>query len=242
MLGHVFIEGSSTAFGMGDESGRLGYGGRFAHYYLDYSHNNYPKPLREGNPRWVYTHLNGQVNFTAVKFPYSFEQRVILAHEQDMFDKTVRLVGIFALGGRPEYIKQLDSEEKGDLWRDSLDMLEHTCSTYGVQPILLRIPEHDDAAVPLKYGLQPDYELRERVERITRERAQSMEAPYISFEEVVGDEKALCMAADHIHANARGYQMIFDHLLPLVNERLGIREPAFGNETTEHSDSLTMRN
>lgn len=214
----VLIEGSSTAYGFCDESMGVGYGSR-----IQKNIDAYNKRSKNRTPRWVYSFLNAQPNRLLPQVVRGLEQHVDSARSHVMAG---RLVGIFAVGGRLDYAAQkLGKKATMATWKQSLVDLDRICLEHDIKPVVFGVPVIPPH-IPLNDGRPADIEMLEWSLTVTRNFVeQDMEVPYISFEEVMGDELADCMAADQKHANSRGYDKIYRHLLPYIHSLLELEEP-----------------
>lgn len=209
----VLIEGSSTAYGYGDESLGLGYASRIAKHLDAYNERS-----KRRIPRWVYTFLNAQPDRMLPQVVADLPQNITVAR------RTVgagNLVGIFAVGGRLDYLAaDIGKKNAMTQWSRSLRDLDTICLDYAVKPIVIGapvLPLH----IPLNDGSMVDQSMLEWSVNTTREFVkEDMEAPYIPFEKVMGDDLTSCMAEDQKHANSLGYDRIVGCLLPYIHTLL----------------------
>ena len=216
MIAHLLFEGSSTAYGKGDESGIGGYAGRFREHF------DLSEPL-EGPCKWVYVHQRGQLDNPLSTFVHYLPTHVSEARSVvPGYRGKVRFLAILAVGGFMDYEVRRDSRDFViKSWRNALDLLEVECCYDGIEPIFLGLPRGDDT-MRLRDGTVPDFALRDLLEEYTRRTATSLESPYYSFEEIIGGDVGTFMAADKRHPNAAGHERIFRFLSPLINEYLEI--------------------
>ena len=103
-----------------------------------------------------------------------------------------------------------------DIWRQSLDTVQAECSEFGIQPILVQMP------APERHISQRGREIHEELARISLKAAHSMEgAPFVQVADFfAGQDIEPFLADDRMHPNARGHELIFRHMLPLLYDQL----------------------
>jgi hypothetical protein len=137
-----------------------------------------------------------------------------------------RIVGLFALGNTLDYLAGREGANKALLtWRESFDILRQTCERQGVSPLIVSPPEYAPG-MKLFRGKPIDFDLYREQLAIADKKIREWNIPHISFETIVGEDKAACMDPGGRHPNALGYERIVTHLIPLINEQLGITIPA----------------
>lgn len=219
-IAQIYIEGSSTAYGLGDELGRGGFAGRLAYHYTQYSEQA-KDGVRQSPFSWVFTYQHAKLNAGLGHIVEHLPSHIGEAHVNARRLDSIRRIGIFVIGKRPEYeLRTYSADQVYRSWRNNFDDLEQLCGDYAIEPIFLLTPEVDHIK-PLPPDLSIDHELRHKMMRVTLGRVASMEAPLMSFEESI-DYAEDCIAPDGIHGNARAYDKIYRKLVPLIDERLSI--------------------
>jgi len=210
MVGHLVIEGSSTVRGVGDETGRFGFAGRLATHFL----SDGPRPQE---PEWVYVHTFAQLDRQLPTFAPDVADDVRRARAvTPTYPRGLGFVGIFGVGGVMDYaVARQGKDAVIATWQDSLAQLKEVCEREHIAPIFFGLPR----IARMRNGNVPDAELRDKLEAYTVETARSLDAPYVTFETIVGDDLPHCFAPDGRHPNAAGHQKVFEYLLPLVTER-----------------------
>lgn len=222
VVGHVFFEGSSTAWGYGDERRLFGYAGRIARYYDAYNTvgvHAAPEPPC----RMAYCYMDGQPDRNLPAYAPLFEGRVLdaLSWSINPHRYAPRVVGVFLAGGFLSHlVKHQGVDGALQSWRTALHTLRMTCERRGVAAIGISPPE-PMGDVRFGNGQEADLSFFRTVQRITADHMSAW-TRYVSIDAILGAEKPQCMAPDNLHVNARGYDKVAAHLLPMINARLGI--------------------
>lgn len=222
-VGQLLFEGGSTAQGFGDEAEKLGYAGRLAYYY-----RNYSAAARKDTTlpcRLVGAHFFGQpdrtIDVVLADLPRHATEARLSCVKMGL---AIHLIGVFAVcfypGGLGARLAHNNDQVK-EYWVKKFSALELACNAEDVAPIFLSTPK-PDKGVPYGGGRLPDLDLLEDLTELARARTQGW-ADFIRFEDIVNSQRDDCVAPDGIHPNARGYDKIAGFLKPIVDAHLGIK-------------------
>jgi hypothetical protein len=213
--GNILCEGSSTAYGFGDESGRMGYPGRLAKMCLDYN----ARPADAKGPcQAMLVHSYGQLDRILPDFIPNLRNHILEAKNTYYFWKS-KMLGIFALDYGAEHIARKQGEEETyNTWRSALEELEWACAEYDVTPVVLSLlhPSGAKRADRIPVNL----ELRARLAALTEARVRSFEGDFIPYEQAIGgeDQRDLCLAEDGKHPNSLGYDRIASYMARIIEK------------------------
>ena len=212
----ILIEGSSSATGLYDESGKGGFAGRIQHHYERY--NIQERTQKPSDLRWVFVYQNSQPDLGAYEVGNNLRTHVTEALNRA---KTQRIIGVFTLGMRPEYSIVRYGKKQAQLrWTEGLNQIADTCRGQ-IEPIILGAPIVPNS-VPLPNGETANPELEQEFIRYTKGLAFELDAPYITFEQALGARFEDYAAADNKHTTALGYDRIARFLTRIIDHKLGI--------------------
>lgn len=220
---HLFVDGSSTGYGLGDESGRRGFGGRLATHFDKHNERqrNLP-PALNPDPKLVFTHLTAQVERRPRDIAHDLGHTVARAHRLFVHERT-RQVGIFVIGGLVEGYATGQSDDRFlESWGEDVRSLLALCGELQVKAVIAAPPHVDK--VPLFRGRigEPNYALRDKAADLTRSVAADAGVEYVAFEGLLGPDVSPdpYLAPDRRHPNARGHELMYRHLLSTVEQHV----------------------
>jgi hypothetical protein len=218
MIGHLLIEGGSTAQGYGDERRKGGYAGRLLYHYGDYNTAQYLK--KDRSLPYIYVHTNGLVDNTALRYAQTLPNNIQRAKSINGFGRhEMKLVGIFAIGGALDvFAHERGSEVILEEWRLALNGIKKICQEQEVHPIYIGIPKRNEHT-QIK-GKVPDRDLGDRQAAITAQLLPDL----IPFETMAGTGLVLEQSPLYkgIHPNAAGHDKIEAYLIPRIDAAFGI--------------------
>jgi len=212
----ILIEGSSSATGLYDESGKGGFAGRVQHHYEKYNIQERTQKLPD--LRWVFVYQNAQPDMRAYGISLNLQ-----AHLDEVRNRTrtKRILGIFLMGGYPDH-EVMNYGEKIARKREleGLEKIADKCWN-AIEPIFLRPPNLSRSLI-LSNGKHPNLKLREEFEGYVRGTAFQLGAPYITFEQALGAPFEDYAAPDQKHTTAKGYDRVARFLTRIIDHKLGI--------------------
>jgi hypothetical protein len=222
MVGHLLIEGGSTAQGYGDEERKGGYAGRLLYHYIDY--NTAKLSQKRASLPYIYAHTNGLVDNIVRTYVHTLPNSIRKARQFDGLGRhEVKLVGVFAVGGSLDsFAREQGTESILNEWRLALNGIKKICQEQDVHSIYIGMPLQDENS--RLSSIIPDLTLRDRQAEITEQLLPDL----IPFEMMAGTDSVLEEGPLHygIHPNAKGYGSVADYLIPLIDRGFGMNSRA----------------
>jgi hypothetical protein len=228
---HVIIEGSSSANTYSDESGKSGFTGRIDNHLRTHCEETKRRANWDPVSDWVYLS-----NFAQAGKHLPIWAELVPNHMGETFsrsrhkDQTARL-GIFVLEGHPLMIEQKydkthlrGGRSVHEVWRDSLETIKDECFARDVKALFVQMPPPERSIG--RRGLEVHQKLVGQVVKTCI--SMDGDATFVSVADMLGDhDPRPFIAEDRMHPNARGHELIFRNLIPIVYEQLNIK-PHFG--------------
>jgi hypothetical protein len=236
----IIIEGSSTATGIYDESSKDGSGSGFVGHLQAYV-NNYNVMTIEGirpavdpgAPSIMSTYTHASLDCHVPHYSHNISTHADEARLRARYVRS-KVLGIFIIGSRPDYdVMKFGKEQTLERWRHGYEVLSNSCLESDVDAILIAAPTPPQSLL-LNNGQPADRALLVECMRQAYITAENIEAPLIPFARMLdAPDLGPYMARDGKHANAMGYQRMFDFLLPIIEHKLGIHASDSAQKTID---------
>lgn len=216
----IIIEGSSSAAGYSDESGRGGFSGRVAHHFWEYSQEGKRRNNWTGADRWVYVQNYARPGRLLPSWTNLMDNHIHEVSRSHPGQRVVKMLGIFVLEAHPLGIGRKYGESLPHVWRESLEQIEFACGNSNLEPLFVQMP------VPIRSIGEKGHTIHEAMTRLTRKTAYSLDTEIVDVASMPGIDIAEHVAEDGMHPNAAGHKLIFENLLPIIYKKLDL-EPLY---------------
>jgi len=243
---HVIIEGASCTAGFGDEEGKHGFGGRIVHHLTEHSREGKRRKNWGSVDNWTHAQNFGRaVNYLpewGTHMPGHLVENFSLSSPKDQ----ARRLGIFVLEGHPLVLqRKYDTSSLGgrslkERWRDSLEYVKDTCRDRDMLALFVQMPP------PERNISQQGRQIHQELTGLAIRTAVSMDddGTFVSASDMFGNHPIEpFMSDDRMHPNARGHELIYRNLLPIIYEKLELelREPFPDPAELFESNQLAVR-
>lgn len=226
MSTHLIFEGSSSTNGFGDELHHGGFAGRIDSHLREHYEHLIDTDTWTRADGWSYVTNHAQCNQLLPEWVGSMPGHMSQNLRRSRFKEQTGRLGIFVLEGHPLYLqRRYDQTHSGgpsllQRWRDSLEAIQEECSDLQVHALFVQMPP------PLRRIGETGLKIQATLVEQTMKTCASMddnEGSFVSVADMLeGQGIQSFIYKDNMHPNARGHELIFRHLLPLVYDRLGI--------------------
>lgn len=224
MYNHVVIEGSSSTKNYTDESGKFGFAGRIEDHLRQYCQGIKRDNGWRGINTWTYVSNYAMPGRLLPEWAGLTSPHIIENLRRSPIKEQAHRLGIFVLEAHPLALQQRYGQKIYEEWRDSLERVKDTCFDLDTKAFFVQMPP------PERNIGKKGHAIHNELARITMRTVDSMdgEATLVSVANMFdGHPLEPFLADDRMHPDARGHEVIFRNLLPMIYKELDLeqREP-----------------
>lgn len=228
-VGHLYFDGSSTALGLGDDSGRCGFVGRTKTHYITYN----DLPARDRDPCVaVLLRDDSDTDKHTLQLASHLDKELTqggataLINDVNLYralyDSNCRVqrIGVLLLGQYPyAWNRRPDDPLNMKQWGEGLERIESACLSLFDYTFVIGRPRpqsHHRTNLPLFDAIAA---------RTQRHVSRWDDTQYVSFRDILPSQnadEATYMAPDGIHPNAEGHEQIARFLISRIDTILQV--------------------